>query len=325
MTRSASVLIAVVALLCVMTVSVAANGGSTCDNAQTPAENEWSATGTVTKVDGAGFCMLSDDNVVYTVDSSKSALIVNGYITDSYNLKVGDKVRVYGSLSEHYQVSALRVRVLNEVANAAAPESTACNEVIKIIVEKDASAASAAAGPEQKAAPEVPQTCNWDAHGLVSNVNYDSRQVELMTSTGKFNVNLARAKMADGDKRIGIGRINTGDSIRVIGNLVGLNKVDAISMCLLRSRNMAESALPQLPASIVGVITEVDYQSFTFKMQGDTVPVIVSADDNTIIQHQYTRMAFMELKPGMKVKMTGRGSLGTGYAAQYITVISVVP
>jgi hypothetical protein len=96
-------------------------------------------------------------------------------------------------------------------------------------------------------------------------------------------------------------------------------------VCVTQPRWQADSALPQLPISVAGEIQSIDHASGTFQMTMHGSVVNVMVDKDTCVQDERRRASFAELKPGMRVKMTGYGTLATGYAAQHIQIISISP
>lgn len=294
----------------------------------------WLATGTVTKIDGATFFLLGKDSVVYTVRAGQAEVVVEDYTTDCYSLAVGDLVRVYGVISGPSEIRAERLRIFTRQGSAmvgAGPEGTRPESEVKIIIERPPSAQAPApdvAEPQPTPAPAPAvqaQPATWEGRGLITDIDYTGRVVKLRSSEGQFSISVGRAQLIHGSRAIGLGRLNLGDTVRVVGNLSGLNQVDAQQLVVLRTRSEAENALPQRPISVAGVIQQIDYPSFTFTMTTESTPIVVMADANTVVQSQMKRWAFMDLKPGMKVKMSGYGSLGTGFAAQHIQVISIAP
>ena len=165
----------------------------------------------------------------------------------------------------------------------------------------------------------------WEGRGLITDINYDVGSVTVRTSQGAFNVVIGRASIVSGGKRIGLGRLNRGDAVGISGFLVGLNQIDARLCRVLRSRTDAENATPQEPLSIVGIIQQVDYPSMTFKMSSEISTLVIMCDTNTMIQLQDHVLQFLDLKPGMKIKMSGYGAPGSGYMASHVMIIGVSP
>lgn len=285
------------------------------------AARDWLATGTITKMEGSTLYFLGKDNNVYTIDASGAEVLFDNYTTDCCSARVGDKVRVFGHPAGPYVVNAVRVRVFSRgegpVAASAGPEKE-----IKVIMEKrepEYEPAAPAAGPVVS-----PRQCtNWDGRGLISDIDYSGHGIKMLTSDGIFSLNAGGAILTNNSGRIGFGLLHIGDAISVAGNMGGLNEVNAVRINVERTRTDAEGALPQNPVSVMGLITNIDYPSRTFRMATAGPPIIVSVDDNTAIRQQYSDMLFAELRPGMRVKVKAVGALGSGYAAISMQVMGV--
>ncbi|MHB9036923.1 MAG: hypothetical protein ACYC64_09660 [Armatimonadota bacterium] len=302
----------VAAAMAAVPLSVHANGEQ-C-NINTPVGRTWLATGTVTRVDGPVFYLLGKDNIIYKIDTHNAQVMAGESKTDHYVPKVGETVRVYGIVGEECKIDAAQLRIFTgEPPSGAGPEKE-----IKIVIEKEP------APPEAATCPP-PCKAAWQGRGLITDVDYGAARLKIQTSSGHYTINVGRVPLIYGAKPIGLGLLNQGDAIKVSGNIVGLNEVDATTVRITRTRSEAENALPMTPVSILGVIDQIDYLSFTFKMRTESSPLVVSVDNDTIVQQQALRMAFMDLKPGMRIKMSGYGSLATGYAAQHIQIVSVSP
>lgn len=298
-------------LLLGVTISVAAG-----------AATSWLATGTVTKVDGNTLFFLSRGNSVYRVDLG-GARIVSDVGQMSPAIGPGDKVRVYGYESGPALIRAAQVRVLDSTRAAVAGAGAPGKEV-RIVVEKENrdDAASQVLPPNPCPQPEPPCSVRcWEGKGIVIDVDYVAHQVKLQTSDTNYTINIDNAQMVRGTRPVGFGRLNLGDTIWVQGTVVAANVIDGRMIRVLRTVSEAQNAVPLLPASIVGVIQQIDYPSRTFKLKGPYTPVVVSVDDNTDIFFQMNRKQFNDLKPGTKINMSGNGSLATGYAAQHIQII----
>ncbi|MCE5198919.1 MAG: DUF5666 domain-containing protein [Armatimonadota bacterium] len=318
--KALAILFAVMALTG-LTYSAHANGGDTCA-IKTPPGQTWLATGTITKVDGQIFYILGKDNQIYKIDAGRSIVLMGDSETERYVPKVGDIVRVYGVVDESCEVDAARIRVFKEPSEPAQAGSGP-EPMVKIIIDKSATSTNPESCPIQ-AEPVSP--ANWESRGLITDVNYGGSQLKVQTSQGNYTINMGRATLTNGGgTRIGMGRLNLGDAVLVTGNLTGLNEIDAQSVRVTRTASEAQNALPMLPTSVVGVIQQIDYDSFTFKMATERSVIVVAADNDTIVQEQMQRMAFMDLRPGMRVKMSGNGSLATGYVAKHIQIISTAP
>ncbi len=292
------------------------------------------AMGTVTRANGSTFFLLGSNNIVFTVNSDNAVWL--GCEGQACEVRVGDVVRVYGHADKGV-VQALRVRVLRRSPGSASAQSGAGpDRTIKVIVEREPEArqspsyvSPAAIPPPSACPPAASEGCApgpaWEGRGLITQINYDVGTVTVRTSQGAFNVIIAAASIVSGGKRVGLGRLNEGDAVGVTGYLVGMNQVDARVFRVLRTRSEAENALPQEPISIVGIIQQVDYASMTFKMSTEISGLVVMCDTNTMIQHQDHVLLFADLRPGMRIKMSGYGAPASGYMANHIMVIGVSP
>lgn len=291
--------------------------------------SKWLATGMVTKMDSSVLYLLGRDNVVYQIDTSRSTLLFENFKSvEGSGVRVGDKVRVYGTITGKCAVRAVRVRVCDrgETAAKAKPPVSPSERQIKIIIEKEPEDVAQPAG--KGAGTDTGIECQpslWEGRGLITDIDYSGRRLKVQTSNGPFSVSIGNAVLTNGNLRIGFGRLNLGDAVSVAGLLVGLNEIDAREVRVTRTRSEAENAVPLIPISVVGIIQQIDYPSFTFKMGTAAGVLVVSADKDTVVQQHQLRMAFMNLRPGMRIKMSGYGSLATGYAAQHIQIIGVSP
>ncbi|MEN6357452.1 MAG: DUF5666 domain-containing protein [Armatimonadota bacterium] len=289
--------------------------GEQC-NINTPVGQTWLATGTVTKVDGPVFYLQGKDNVTYKIDTHNSEVMVGNSQVEHYVPKVGDTVRVYGTVDDGCKIDAARVRVFTgeEQPAGAASEGAGPAKEVRIIVEKDT------AQPGQGAC--APCGNQWQGRGLITDIDYSGKRLKIQTPSGHFTIDVGGIPLIYGATTIGLGQLNQGDAVKISGSLVGVNEVQAQVIRITRTRTEAENALPLTPASVAGLIEQVDYPSFTFRMRTETSELVIVVDEDTIVQWQLKRMSFMDLKAGMRVKMTGYGSPGTGYAAQHIQIIS---
>lgn len=281
----------------------------------------WLATGVVTRVDGPVFYMLAKDNNVYMIDATNSLVLDGSSTGDNYTSRVGDTVRVYGAVASGCRIQAARVKLLKHdgARYGAGPSSKTPEKEIKIIIEKRPGPA-----PLTEDHAQLPPA-NWEARGLIMDIDYTGSRLKVRTSDGLYSINIRNALIEKGGARIGLGSVNPGDAVRVVGNLVGLNEVSALQVRVTRTRDQAYNALPELPASVVGTIQQVDYPSMTFKMLTERSLITVLADAKTELQIQSKRMAFMDLRPGMRIKMSGYGNPQNGYVAHHIQIISLSP
>jgi len=307
----------VIGLTAMVGLSAAASEQAPCDYAGC----SWLATGTVTKMDGKTFYLLGKDNVVYTIDAGPAEVVFEDYTADCCSLRVGDTVRVYGTLSGPAAVRAARVRVFAREPAKPAAGGAGPQKEVKIIVEPEFAPPAPSTPDAQVPAVEA----NWHGRGLVTDVDYTGKTIKVRTSTGQFSINTRGARLVNGSTAIGLGMINQGDAVRITGGLVGLNEIQACEVRVVRTRSESENALPQKHISVVGIIQQIDYPSFTFSMTTISTPIVVLADADTHIHQQGKATAFMELRPGMRVRISAYGSLGTGYAAREIQIIGVSP
>jgi len=292
----------------------------------------WLATGTVTKADGNTIYFLSRYNVVFRVDAG-GAVIVSDVKPGDGTIRPGDTIRVFGMLVGPNQVRAARIRVLKSVEGRSAETGSGPEKEVKIVVEKETTKPPEAVAeqspdqPEQSASqPQEPcLTYTWQGKGVVTDVDYVGRQVKIQTSNGPFTINTERAEMVRGTVRVALGRLNRGDTIWVAGDEIAPNVIDGRMIRVLRTYSDAQNAVPTLPASVVGVILQIDYPSRTFKMTGRGASFVVSCDGDTVIQFQNIKKTFHDLKPGTKINMSGYGNLTDGYAAQHIQIIGFSP
>lgn len=285
------------------------------------ADRNWLATGTITKIDGSTIYFLGKDNTLYTIDASQSEVIVDNFRSDNYTVRVGDTVRIFGCETSPNAVSAKRIRIIKRCNPTAAEQPE--KEIMIIMQDNVPEPVNMGTGP----AESVPQAteCTWEGRGLINDIDYSGYRLKVQTSTGQFSINTGGALLTNGNVRIGFGKLNLGDAVRISGRLVGLNEIDAQRISVTRTRSEAENALPQMPVSVAGVIQQVDYPSMTFKMRTESSTIVVAADANTVIQQYKDCEAFKDLKPGMRVKMSGYGSLAAGFTAKHIQIISVAP
>ncbi|MCE5314310.1 MAG: hypothetical protein ABFD49_04385 [Armatimonadota bacterium] len=294
--------------------------GEQC-NINTPVGRTWLATGTVTRVDGPVFYLLGKDDVIYKIDSQSSEVMIGDSQADHYVPKVGETVRVYGTVGDGCKIDAARLRIFTgeEETSVASSAGAGPEKEVKIIIEKNPLVV------DTRSTCPPPCEAEWQGRGLITDVDYGAGRIKIQTPSGHYTINVQNVAMTYGATIIGMGRLNPGDAVKISGNVVGLNEIDATSVRITRTRSEAENAVPLTPVSVAGVIEQVDYPSFTFKMRTESSPIVVSVDYDTVVQQQMLRMAFMDLKPGMRIKMSGYGSLATGYAAQHIQIISVSP
>lgn len=288
----------------------------------------WLATGTVTRADGNTIYFLSRYNVVFHIDAG-GAVIVSDVRPGDDVVRPGDTIRVLGTVIGPNRIKAARVRILRSAEGPIAGAGSGPEREVKIVVEKDGAEPSEDAAEQPQSTSSQPQepclTYTWQGKGVVTDVDYVGRQVKIQTSNGPFTINTDRAEMVRGTVRVGLGRLNRGDTIWVAGDEIAPNVVDGRMIRVLRTYSDAQNAVPTLPISVVGVILQIDYPSRTFKMTGRGASFVVSCDGDTVIQFQNIKKTFHDLKPGTKINMSGYGNLTDGYAAQHIQIIGFSP
>ncbi len=300
-----------------MSVTYIASAGSEPCPITVDVGSDWLATGTITKVDGPNFTMLGKDNKEYSVKGENSQFVANDADGGKYPPKVGDVVRVFGKVGEGCRIVASRVRLFTSepAASASGPQKQ-----IKIIIEKEPTepAKSVELPPKIEQCPP-----DWQGSGLVMDIDYSGRKLKVRTSNGAFTVNIANAKLTNGGQPIRLVSVNSGDAVRVSGNIVGVMEVNAQNVSIMRSRDDMLGALAQNPVSILGTILSVDHVTMTFTMRTEGPVLSVMADKDTILQNEMKHATFAELKPGVRVKMSGYGNLGNGFVAHHIQIITV--
>ena len=117
-------------------------------------------------------------------------------------------------------------------------------------------------------------------------IDYTGRALKVRTTSRPVYRPYHRSKLFNGAKQIKLGTLNLGDAVVVCGNSVGPFEVSAQQVRVTRTRDEAQNAVPQRPASIVGIIDSIDYPSMTFTMQAAGPTIVVLADKDTVFQHQ---------------------------------------
>jgi hypothetical protein len=288
----------------------------TCGVADTSENKAWIGDGIITKVSGSTLYILGQNNKVYQIDADNTMTIFDNGINRIEQVRVGDRVKIYGYIIGLESIRADNIRVFAE-ANLA--DRRSIKEVDNRSELKQTPVVS-----DTQLAPQLPLT-NWEGKGIVTDINYLGRQIKMQTSSGNIAINAGRAIISAGGCAIKIDRLDLGDTIYIEGSVAGPYEVDAKVVRVLRTASEARNAVPVLPVSVVGKILQVDYPSRTFKMVSKVTALIVSVDDNTVIQSEHILKSFNDLKPGMRINMSGYGSLTTGYAAQHIQIISISP
>lgn len=295
----------------------------------------WLATGIVTRRDGSTIYMLAKDNVVYKIDAGNARLrmdVPNHPIV----MNVGDRIRVFGTQTSPTSVKAKQILIYLRTPSESVP-SVEPPPVTEQPVTP--SPAGPGAGPTTVAPPigqpdpvptvEVPRSIEtesgWTGRGFISSMSIWENIVTVQTAQGAFNINVADAYITNGEKKLLVSDLSVGDAVRIYGDVTGLNKIKADQVVLLRQRTDLDSQLGAKPTTLRGKITSMDLPSFTFRMGTDATPVSVVVDETTRITMHGKVMAFMDLKPGAIVVVSGLGSPAAGYAAKSITIVSMPP
>lgn len=303
-------------------------GESTCP-IKAEVGSEWLATGTITKIDGPAFYLLGKDNLVYEVRAESSQSIVNDIDSTRYMPAIGNTLRVYGKVARGCLIYASKVRLLPEsivsptdktvsLTNGSGPAAKPPSKEMKIIIEREPGQPPVVAPP-----PATLPPADWEGRGLIMDIDYTGRALKVRTTSGQYTVHINASKLFNGARPIKLGTLNLGDAVVICGNICGPFEVSAQQVRVTRTRDEAQNAVPQRPASMVGIIDSIDYPSMTFSMQAAGPAIVVLADKGTIVQHQMCNMTFLDLKPGMRIKMSGYGNIGNGYVARQIVIISM--
>ncbi len=167
-----------------------------------------------------------------------------------------------------------------------------------------------------------PKLGSWHRRALVSSVDRSTLQLTIITSDGPIVVDARDAVIANRGYRAAFTGIAEGDSVRVWAELSGLNKVKA-DRVEITSGGSEDTANALKSVTMNGRIIYIDYASFTFKVASDAVELRILADEDSYISlPDASRKAFQHLKIGQSVKVTGIGSLTSGYVAKEIVITS---
>jgi len=297
-----------------------------CANATAPAvadktapaaarETVLDVTGTVTARNGSIITLKTDDGKVYTVDAASSVVILDRLPGPGnfVSLGVGDRLRAYGLETGPGQIRASRLRLFvpeSEAAAASTPAGTGAG-------------GGGAKDDHDVQVPSVGDSLgSWRSRGLVVGVRYPERTLTIATSQGPFVIDGSVATIVEASRTISLASIGEGDTVRIWGDVVGLNRIQADRIEVIRRKSRQDSAVPLRPVSVVGRITSIDYPSFTFKIDTGAGDLNILADENTFIHFGLERKAFQNLALGQTVKISGIGSLNTGYVADEILIVS---
>jgi hypothetical protein len=176
---------------------------------------------------------------------------------------------------------------------------------------------------EQAPSPaKTPNQGNWQKRGLVSSVDRNEKQLTIITPEGQYAVDAREATVVENGYRVTLARISEGDALKVRAELTGLNKVraDRIEITGTKGKQAAADALKPITAR--GKIANIDYPSFTLKVETDSGELrVLAGEDTRISSPAGDRKAFMDLKLGQTVKIVAIGSLTSGYAASEVVII----
>ncbi len=288
-----------------LTVIVA---GAAFGNGTTPApvkETEMVLAGTVTARDGSTLTLRTDDGKLYTVDAGAAVIILDRLPAGCISLRVGDRVQVYGTETSLSHITASRLHLFVSETTTMPP--------------------ALGAGPGAVDDTRIPAVGDalgaWRNRGLVTSVQYGSRTITIATSSGPFTIDASTATVIASNNSVSLVRVSEGDAVRIWGDIVGLNRIKADRIELLRGKSAQDSAVSVKTTSVVGKINYIDYPSFTLRINTREGDVNVMVDEGTFIHFQSDRKAFMDLGIGQVVKVYGIGNLASGFAATQIQIV----
>lgn len=312
-----TVLVGLVVSLAAATLGSATAGGAAPVTSQ---GNLLMVTGMILARDGAIVTMKTDGGVDYIVNAQDAAVMLDQYPGNALSLRVGDRIRVYGDESMPNRLAASRVHVFLTSKEAAVTHIAAGTGAGPAPIP----AAKPAAGDDDSDVrlPSVGDSLGrWRSRGLVVDIHYRDRLMTVATSRGTYLIDVSASTLAEDGRSVRFAAINQGDAVRIWGETVGLNKVRADRVEIIREKNQQEVVAPLKPVSITGQIVSIDYPSFTFNLDTGTGQIRVLSDDNTFIHFGVGRKAFQDLTLGQTVKISGIGNLSSGYVASEIQVV----
>lgn len=271
-------------------------------------------TGELTAQDGAHYSLKAENGDVYTLDADQASVFVGEKAGNVLSLRVGDTVRIYGKASGS-KICAARVRVI-------------LSEVKEEVKEEEP--APVGAGPCAVIEPKPSQVeisvvgdglGSWRTRGLVLNVIYSQKTLTMSTSTGPFVIDVSAATIVQAHSSVSVARINSGDAIRVWGETVGINKVRADRVEIIRDGWAMDSAPTLFNVSVVGVIDDINYATSTFRINIGTGKVKIMTDSQTFINDLGHVKAFMNLSIGDHVKVNGVGNYVAGFMATQVIIV----
>lgn len=316
----------VVLLLAVLSVAAVADG--ICSSA-TASDNAMTLTGVVTARDGTDFSIRTSEGRDYVIDGNNAKVMLDRLPGNCMSLRVGDKVRVYGSVVSGNRVCASRIHIFlnpSEAESTAMPPAGNANSPVigtgptrtrpTVVTTKPVS-------PDYDVrVPVVGDSLgSWRNRGLVLGVHYGDRMVTMATSMGPFDIDASAATVVAANSSVSLARVSEGDAIRVWGESSGLHKVRADRIEILRGKAQQEAAVPVKNTSVVGQIDYIDYPSFTFRINTGAGTTRVMVDENTFIHFQGMQKAFMDLGLAQKVKVSGIGNMSSGFMATQVQII----
>lgn len=267
-------------------------------------------TGVVDSRAGSIVKMTADDGKAYTVDVTGAVVLVENEVGNAVCIRAGDKIRFYGAPTSAGTFKALRANILAPVENVQASVSSGTG-----------------AGPtiddSEVRIPSVGDDLgSWRNRGLVLAVQYSNRMITIATSNGAFTIDASIATIVKSSKSVALSGVTQGDIVRIWGEVSGLNRVRADRIDVIGQKVTQDAALPINTVATKGVITYIDYPSYSFKINTDVGELRITTDDDTFIHARLDRKAFMNLQIGQTVKVVAMGNLNSGYVASEVVIVS---
>lgn len=268
-------------------------GTATANNTPPPAsptnaeQSSAIVTGIVVARDGSTVTLKSDGKL-YKVDASNAKVLLDQLPGTCMSLRVGDRIRAYGTETAPYQIKADRVHIFLSEEEAAAMRVPA--PPVTSPVPSVAAGAGTGVGASDTDIADIDASYgSWRSRGLVIGVDYPQRIVTIRTSQGTYVVDTSAATVVSGYTTVPRSVISQGDVLVVRGDVAGLNKIRADRIDILGQRARQESALALKTISARGQIVYIDYPSFTFKINTDSGELRILADENTFIHFRTER------------------------------------
>lgn len=322
MMRHGFLMIGLVALL-----SVVISGVARADGVSATAQEKSFGTvisGTLTARDGDTVSLTTADGKVYTVDTAHATVMLDRLPNDCVCLVIGDKMRIYGELTDDCHIKAARVHIFPSETRPVTPPATTstCPAAPSCTVPAGAGPTPCATGDYDVELPSVGSNLGgWQNRGLVLSIDYREKTITIGTSKGTFSIDASVATVIQGSKSVSIARVSEGDIIRIWGELGGVNTVVAERIQLVGQRDFQTGNVPLQLTSVRGQITNIDYPSFTITIITPVGLARVMVDERTCIQQEKCRKAFQNLAIGQMVKVYGVGTMNSGYAASQVLII----